>query len=68
MAEVDKYDSLETRVSGLEVRMAVAENNITEINRKLDKIDKGVNSIIWLFVGTIILAVLNLIIKGGVQV
>jgi hypothetical protein len=47
------------RISNLETRVAIAENNITAINQKLDKIDANISKLIWLVMAAIVGAVLK---------
>jgi hypothetical protein len=66
MGENFSHDgSVEGRVTSLELRMALAENNIGDIVKKLDKIDNNISKLIWIVVGAVILAVLNVVLKGG---
>lgn len=58
---------LDSRVTNLEIRMAVAESNIDTISKKLDKIDSGINKVLWLITSTIIIALLAFILKGGLN-
>ena len=58
---------LDSRVTNLEIRMAVAESNIDTISKKLDKIDSGINKVLWLITSTIIIALLGFILKGGLN-
>lgn len=58
--------ALETKVHSHEVRLAVAESTIEEFGRKLDRINSGVSKILWTLGAVIAVAVLNLILKGGV--
>lgn len=65
--EQAQIDQLKEEVSDLKTRMAVAESNIREISKKIDKIEGNTSKIIWLVGSAIILSALNMIIKGGVQ-
>lgn len=56
--------TLEGRVTSLEIRMAVTENNVQKIETKLDKIDQNLNKLLWLVGGAIILAVLKMTFGG----
>lgn len=62
MSEVvpNQYSTLEGRVNSLEIRMAVAESNIQEIGKKLDKIDANINKLTWI----VVIAVLGAILKS----
>jgi hypothetical protein len=57
--------TVEGRVSSLEIRMAVAESNIKEFGRKLDKIDNNISKLTWIVISAVILAVLQSVLKGG---
>ena len=57
--------SLEGRVTSLEIRMAVAESNIKEVSKKLDKIDNNISKLTWIIISAIVLAILGSILKGG---
>lgn len=51
--------STEGRLTSLEIRMAVAESNIKEFGKKLDKIDANISKLIWIVGTAIILAILK---------
>jgi hypothetical protein len=55
----DRIITLEAKVQRIETRMAVAENNIDTINRKLDKIDANISKLLWIVITFVILAVLG---------
>jgi hypothetical protein len=65
--EQERLDKLETDMNQMNLRMTLAESNIDEMGKKLDKIEGNTGKIIWILVSAIILAVLNTILKGGVQ-
>lgn len=65
--EVDKrVIKLESDVSDLKTRMAVAEAGIKDVKEDLSSIKNNTNWILRLIVGAIVTALLGLIIKGGV--
>lgn len=57
---------LESDVSDLKTRMAVAEAGIKDVKEDLSSIKNNTNWILRLIVGAIVSALLGLIIKGGV--
>lgn len=57
---------LESDVSDLKTRMAVAEAGIKDVKEDLSSIKNNTNWILRLIVGAIVTALLGLIIKGGV--
>ena len=66
--EQEQLDILKSEVSDLKTRMAVAESNISEIKNKIDKIEGNTSKIIWLVGSAIILSLLNMVLKGGIQI
>lgn len=65
--EVDKrVVKLESDVSDLKTRMAVAEAGIKDVKEDLSSIKNNTNWILRLIVGAIVSALLGLIVKGGV--
>lgn len=65
--EVDKrVVKLESDVSDLKTRMAVAEAGIKDVKEDLSSIKNNTNWILRLIVGAIVSALLGLIIKGGI--
>lgn len=65
--QVAHEGSIEGRVTSLEIRVAVAESNIKEFGRKLDKIDANISKLTWIVISAVVLAVLNVVFKGGVN-
>lgn len=57
---------LESDVSDLKTRMAVAEAGIKDVKEDLSSIKSNTNWILRLIIGAIVTALLGLIIKGGV--
>lgn len=57
---------LESDVSDLKTRMAVAEAGIKDVKEDLSSIKNNTSWILRLIVGAIVTALLGLIIKGGV--
>lgn len=65
--EVDKrVVKLESDVSDLKTRMAVAEAGIKDVKEDLSSIKNNTNWILRLIVGAIVSALLGLIVKGGI--
>lgn len=64
VAQAPHDGTVEGRVTSLEIRMAVTENNVQKIETKLDNIDKNLNKLLWLVGGAIILAVLKMTFGG----
>lgn len=63
----ERLDKLEVDMIDVKTRLAVAESNIEEMSRRLEKIDNNTSWTVRLLVGGFIMAVLNLILKGGVN-
>ena len=61
-----KVDNHESRIGNLEIRIAINENNTANLEKKLDKIDNNISKLTWIVVSAVILAVLNIVFKGGV--
>jgi uncharacterized protein involved in exopolysaccharide biosynthesis len=66
MGTEERVQKLEDRVTNLETRVAVAESNIIDIKDYLTSIKSNTSWILRIVIGAIILALLGLIIKGGV--
>jgi chromosome segregation ATPase len=64
--EQEQIDLLRADVSDIKTRLAIAENNIEKIEQKLDKIDTNLNKVMWILITAVLLAVLNVVIKGGI--
>jgi hypothetical protein len=62
----DRVQKLESDMVDVKTRLAVAESNIKEIYKTLDKINNNTTWILRLIIGTIIAALLGLIIQGGI--
>ncbi|MDX8367866.1 hemolysin XhlA family protein [Cytobacillus sp. IB215665] len=58
--------SMEKRMNKVEQRLAVAESNIKDIKETLSSIKNNTTWIIRLIIGAIIMAVLGLLIQGGI--
>jgi chaperonin cofactor prefoldin len=64
--EQEQIDQLKSDVNDIKTRLAIAENNIEKIDQKLDKIDTNLNKVMWILITAVLLAVLNVVIKGGI--
>lgn len=62
----DRVSKLEDDVNNIKIRMSVAETNIKEIKEDLSSIKSNTNWILRLIIGSIVGAVLALIIKSGI--
>lgn len=62
----ERFSSLEAKVGNLEIRVAITENNIDNINKKLDKIDTNISRLTWIVVGAVVAAVLKMVLSGGI--
>jgi tetrahydromethanopterin S-methyltransferase subunit G len=62
----EDFDQLSKRVAKLETRVTVAERDIQDINKKLDKIDQNTTWILRLIIGAFIMAIITIVIKGGI--
>jgi hypothetical protein len=63
----ERLRALEGKVQDIWTRLAVAERDIGEINKKLDKIETNTNKLLWLVGGFIILAVLGYVFNPKVE-
>ena len=63
----ERLDKLEVDMVNVKTRLAVAESNIEEMSRRLEKIDNNTSWTVRLLLSGFIVAVLNLILKGGVN-
>lgn len=61
----ERVVTLEGRVANLEARVAVAENDINYTKETLKKIDSNTTWLLRIIVGTIITAILGLLITQG---
>lgn len=66
--EQERLDKLEEKQREHEVRLAVAESDIKTIKTSISKIEGNTSKILWLVGSAIIIALLNLIFKGSVQI
>lgn len=60
-----KFEVMEEKVSGLEMRIALAEKDIRATIEKLDKIDANTTWILRLIVSAIVVSLLGLVITSG---
>jgi uncharacterized coiled-coil protein SlyX len=58
-AMIAKVDSHESRITQLEIRTSINENNIDNLNKKLDKIDATLTKLSWLVMAAVLGAVLK---------
>ena len=63
----ERIDKLEVDMANVKTRLAVAESNIEEMSRRLEKIDSNTSWTVRLLLSGFIVAILNLILKGGVN-
>lgn len=63
----ERIDKLEVDMVDVKTRLAVAESNIEEMSRRLEKIDSNTSWTVRLLLSGFIVAVLKLILKGGVN-
>lgn len=63
----ERIDKLEVDMVDVKTRLAVAESNIEEMSRRLEKIDNNTSWTVRLLLSGFIVAILNLILKGGVD-
>lgn len=61
-----RVTKLESDVSDLKTRMAVAEAGIKDVKEDLSSIKSNTNWILRLIIGAIVTALLGLIVKGGI--
>ena len=63
----ERIDKLEVDMVDVKTRLAVAESNIEELSRRLEKIDSNTSWTVRLLLSGFIVAILKLILKGGVN-
>lgn len=63
----ERIDKLEVDMVDVKTRLAVAESNIEEMSRRLEKIDSNTSWTVRLLLSGFIVAILKLILKGGVN-
>lgn len=68
MDEKQRIATLESKVGGLETRMAVAESNIAEIRQDIGGIKDNTTWILRLIVGALIGAIIAFLVSGGFAV
>ena len=61
-----RVQKLEERMTSVETRLAVAESNIKDMKEDISAIKNNTTWILRIIIGTIIAALLGLIINGGV--
>ncbi|UQD53855.1 hemolysin activation protein [Bacillus methanolicus] len=61
-----RIEKLESEVSEIKTRQAVHESKIDKIENKIEKIESNTSWTVRLILGAVILAALNLLLKGGV--
>lgn len=62
----EEFNRLDDKVDGLANRQTRTEEKVDNVEKKLDKIDSNTTWILRIIVGSILLALLGLIIKGGI--
>jgi archaellum component FlaC len=65
--EVERIEKLEEEMLLMKIDLAVAKSDISTIKGKLDKIDMNVSKLVWLVVGAVLLAIINVVLNGGGQ-
>ena len=63
-----RLDTHDSRLTKLETHSAVASERQEHIQKSLDKIESGQTWLIRIVLGTIVAAILALLLKGGVNV
>jgi uncharacterized protein YPO0396 len=61
----EEVRELKAQVNNHETRLVVAERDIENINRKLDKIDANTSKLLWIVVAAVVGALLKIVISGG---
>ena len=61
-----EFNQLDSRVDDLSNRQTRTETRTDHLERKLDKIESNTQWILRLIIGAIVMALLGLIIQGGV--
>jgi hypothetical protein len=64
--EQERIQKLEDEMLTIKIDVAVAKSDITGIKNKLDKIDLNVSKLVWLVVGSVVLAIINMALNGGI--
>lgn len=63
---IQRVDKIEHRMTQVETRLAVAESNIKDIKEDISSIKQNTTWILRLIIGVIVVALLGVIIQGGV--
>lgn len=63
--EQEQIDVIKADIVDVKIRLTVAESNIQEISKKIDKIDANISKLTWIVIGAVVLAVLRIAFKGG---
>lgn len=67
MNDQERIAKLEDEVVELKIASEVNKRDIKEVKDSVSKIEGNTNKLVWLVGSFIILAVLSVILKGGVQ-
>lgn len=62
---MEEVKQLQQEISQIKERLAVAESTIAKVEQKIEKIDNNTSWTVRLILGAIILAALNLVLKGA---
>ncbi|MDP1419223.1 hemolysin XhlA family protein [Peribacillus simplex] len=62
----NRVKSLEVDMTDVKTRLAVAESNIKDVKEDISSIKSNTTWILRIIVGAIVLALLGLILKGGI--
>lgn len=62
----EKLDAIIDVTNKHETRLTVVEYEVDNIHEKLDKIYANINKLLWVVIGTIIVYLINKLLKGGV--
>lgn len=64
---MNKLPTMEERIEGIEKRVITLEIKYEGIDKRLTNIEGGINRVQWILISAIILSILGLIIKQGIQ-
>ncbi|WP_121605296.1 hemolysin XhlA family protein [Virgibacillus sp. Bac332] len=62
----DEFNQLDNKVDRVESRLTRNETRTDHLEKKLDKIDSNTTWILRLIIGAFVMALLGLILKGGI--
>ncbi|PEK98621.1 hemolysin XhlA family protein [Bacillus sp. AFS017336] len=63
---MDEIKELQEKIAEIKKRLAVAESTIRKVEQKIERIESNTSWTVRLIIGAIIMAVIRIILKGGI--